>query len=502
MKHSHAHSAESRAGSTLTEVLIAMIVIGFGVTSVMTLFPVATLRAIKANQLTQSTILRYQAESAVGAMDLANYVLFVGEDERPGRANFNDDGDVPNEIDFLRIGPGPNGMLGDLDDDKLEHPGPNGVFETTGPSDDFYLFDMDEVFAQNSDDTKNILIDPLGYHRADVAPSPPDRFRWFGGDGQANLLRRVTGGHPGNNTNGTDPTILSDYELTEAQARLLVTLPDQYATLLDTPILADANYSTPYPPPAPPMTVTTPANIDLPTNIAGSPMDEIGTSIGNGASVQVTFIGSQGEGYVRTVLASSAGYRIDFEPNLPPEDPTNPSSPPVQIERAIIQQVNADFTWMISARAQPPEAVIMDVVVFFKRGYTAEDERVFSNVKIVDTDDTDNDFVKNRVWVEFPAGVKPQADTGSFMLDVENNRWYRILEMESPPPNRPNSSPAVPANPQRTIELLLSHEVLDERNFNRTDPNLEEIQVAFPRGVLEVFPIGSKRSEFNVNPNH
>lgn len=52
-----------RVGATLTEVLIALLVMSIGVVSVATMFPLSMVRAIKATQLTNAAILRLNAEA-------------------------------------------------------------------------------------------------------------------------------------------------------------------------------------------------------------------------------------------------------------------------------------------------------------------------------------------------------------------------------------------------------------------------------------------------------
>jgi hypothetical protein len=55
----------SRAGATLSEILISLLVMSIGVVSLATLFPISVLRSIQATQLTNATILRLNAQELI-----------------------------------------------------------------------------------------------------------------------------------------------------------------------------------------------------------------------------------------------------------------------------------------------------------------------------------------------------------------------------------------------------------------------------------------------------
>lgn len=68
----------ARGGVTLTEVLISLLAMGVGVVTVATMFPVSVLKSVKATQLTQSTILRYNAEEI---LEIDQQLLFNPDDD-------------------------------------------------------------------------------------------------------------------------------------------------------------------------------------------------------------------------------------------------------------------------------------------------------------------------------------------------------------------------------------------------------------------------------------
>jgi Tfp pilus assembly protein PilV len=56
-----------RGGTTLTEVLMALLVMGIGLTSVISLFPLSMLRSVEATKLTNATLARINAEARIKA---------------------------------------------------------------------------------------------------------------------------------------------------------------------------------------------------------------------------------------------------------------------------------------------------------------------------------------------------------------------------------------------------------------------------------------------------
>jgi len=53
------------AGVTLTEVLMSLMIMSIGISSVMVLFPISVLRSVQSTQLTNAAILKYNAEAQI-----------------------------------------------------------------------------------------------------------------------------------------------------------------------------------------------------------------------------------------------------------------------------------------------------------------------------------------------------------------------------------------------------------------------------------------------------
>lgn len=62
-----ARSRARRAGLSLVEVLMSLLIMGIGVSSLITLFPISAKRVIEATNMTNATVLRYNAEAIIDA---------------------------------------------------------------------------------------------------------------------------------------------------------------------------------------------------------------------------------------------------------------------------------------------------------------------------------------------------------------------------------------------------------------------------------------------------
>lgn len=69
--------ATCRAGITLTEILIGIMILGVGLVSLATLFPIGLLRLREAQRNTRSALLAYSAEADLSARGLLNKVSFL-----------------------------------------------------------------------------------------------------------------------------------------------------------------------------------------------------------------------------------------------------------------------------------------------------------------------------------------------------------------------------------------------------------------------------------------
>ncbi len=526
----------TRSGSTLTEVLISVMVIGIGAVSVATLFPLSVMRAVRANQLTQGTILRYNAEEQMETQGLNSYWMFVVEP-----FGFGNVGNTP--------WTSPHHYPGAVGDDNGNlfrdnigwHPGPDGYFGVPGAapgtpqaepgysdnsyvSDDIPILDEFEVrFAGR--DSSLIVIDPLGWWLVgDIDPANLNLRNTFGANWPAGytVIPRLNGGFRGNNSYSASnprvrPTFIGDYfdsgsgtfvrfdipaattsgnandgnldfggwGFNRQVAERIATLPDQYSTLLDT-LYADV---------ADIATITTRDELLLPNKLPVNVLaDPIGIILA-GLEVRATFFGIQGTAttnkrvtYTRSLLHEDAngngaldpGEDIDNDGVLDVMTTTSrlmklrsdqPLPANFQIERITLQTQLSDFTWMATARlpSRPPTQPQIDVVVFHKRRFETIDERPYVATQVAGS--------KKVYTIDYSATapVKPWAKKGGFMFDMEHGYWFLITNM---------------SESGTTITVTLERDVRDVP-FGPAD-DLTEIIACFPRGIVDVFPLGAK----------
>ncbi len=80
-------SGQARTGATLTEVLMALLIMSVGIVSVITMFPLAVLRSIQATQLTNSRLLKQNVQQALRTEYVSHASLTTGAAFRFGLMN-------------------------------------------------------------------------------------------------------------------------------------------------------------------------------------------------------------------------------------------------------------------------------------------------------------------------------------------------------------------------------------------------------------------------------
>ncbi len=355
--------AKSRAGSTLTEVLVALLIFSIGAVSVITMFPLSVLRAAKATQLTHATDLRFNAEALI---DL--YPSIVSDP--------------------------------DLDRNLLEHVNPN---------------------------LENYIIDPYGRDVVlplqGVGPVPTNAHMFFGITG--NAANQPPNPLLTNNAAWTIPRY--HLNRAGALAHSLVTLPDSWEVLHEGNATAPIPVAGPTQLDvtglqASGTTFTAGAGLTYRAVIFNA--DRTQSHVRNITQMTADTIywteDTDGSGPpsvpVEDVNANGA---ID-QHVLPATATFTPA-----IVR--IESQEQRYTWMLTVRKIDTYGADVDMVVFFKRSVDnpVEQEAVFPAT--FSTTVISATVNPTTVEVNYtPGGLVPNAKRGGYIFDADNARWYRI----------------------------------------------------------------------------
>lgn len=470
-------TSKASAGSTLSEILVALLVMSIGVISVATLFPISVLRTAQATQLTQAAQLRYNFEGMLGPRpDLLN-----GTIKWKSAYSYNvGDLVVPNVAGNFYLECTSAGTS-----DALE-PSWRGLGNTTT--------DSGAEWATHR--LRMYMVDPLGWEErgqemSDFGVAPAlgvsDLRNTFGRlDLSNNVLAmdtapagfyriaRFRGGY-------LPPGVLNIWPCSQAQptvsavgiadAKRTATLPDNWTLQADTfELVFDSTDA------------TTRSRIILDNNTTELVQTlDVNGSVASGVNFTSTAAGDEGYMRGRMVVFDDTGRRsevrtlstisvvaagqeqLDFSPPLPT------SFIPARVR---VETFTPRFTWMLACRRIASGATYSSLIVFYNRSFTAEDELIHPAHFTTAFEGPDgtlgtvDDIPNSRVVVQFNTDlgptVAPPLKRGGYICDAENNRWYRITDYDL---NYESTSPAAVYNqsPEYIAQAL--------------DPN-------FPAGVL------------------
>lgn len=286
------------------------------------------------------------------------------------------------------------------------------------------------------------IVDPLGWSMIEEES----------GIGEANTFGPMAGVNlprfNGINNGAMTPTA-AQRTAQRAFARNLVSLPDSWTQ----PFEAELTVSNPLP-------AMAPTTIEV-TGIDTTDLNEVNNDT---APKRITVFDASGRFSHTRQITMIAGNTITVNPALPDTAVFNPVT-------ARIETQEAQFTWLLTVRnqfdstaaaANQPSRANVDVVVFFRRSFSTDDERVFAL--------TPGDPTGRVYTVTIPGGVnRPLLKKGNWICDVVNARWYRIQRIRN----------ETTATPQITLE--------------NAPPGGENLtQAMFVPGVVEVYHIGVK----------
>lgn len=426
-------------GATLAEVLLAVMLMGIGVVTLATLFPLSILRAAHASQLTGATILRYNAQAAI---------------EAHPQLVFDPDAD------------------GDVD-------------EHTVPPHNVYVVDplgnalVRGAFQNKEDANNNWLLDAGEDADMDMQLDPGT----FGNDGSApaGTLQRFAGGYVDRNGNGGYDVGETNFALAVDAARLTAQ-SDNWIFQTD---VVPAGF--------------TPTSLTLPATVVVSnvPAREIDADLDGVPEIDLDLDGRTGTIDSRVVLFSSSGRAgqtreitridgqqirwdedFDLDGTLDPGEDRNGNAVLDQHnlpdsfvpERVRILTRDRRYSWMLSVRntsADGAYTASVSVVVFFRRPVDDPTvEEIYSSWSAAPARSALQKS-SNLVRIDYSGRTKPSLQKGSFVLDAAGGHWYRIAD------------------------------VLDDATARRATLTIDRPAVAtseaavLMRGIVDVYPIGT-----------
>jgi len=493
-------SSHRRGGVTLVEVLMSLMIMGIGVVSLATLFPISTLRILDATNLTNSTVVRFNAEGIVDS--------FPGLIHNPDNDNTTREAGRPYIVDPLGW---------------LEHQQQLGL-----PGNDPIL----RYFEYNrpSAATLPLLVSASG----------------------AVLQSRFLGENP------ASPVLFTSLDI----ARAIVGLPDTATSYGDTfpdPTGANAaayglNSSNRI------QSLVLPPELDM-SVFTLAPTDP---NYRNPLDYQVLIFDKSGDfseiRRLTTVAAAGGGWQISWEQDLngngsidPGEElplpqlftVTQDAAALPNVGRVRVEQPVPYYSWLLTVRKRASGPANVDVVVFNGRDFSQLSEQVYlgelrrfdlgldgapGEAGVDDNGDGQTDEVaeigypfrpgisnsddqpNSRVMISWDpsfyttTALKPPMKRGGYIYDPLNGLWYRIRGIESADFDGDGT------NENTSATLLLEESIkrnntedinlngaLDLTGGNGTGEDtlaangtLDRGGVIIPKGVVAVFPLETK----------
>ncbi len=467
---------QDRRGATLVEVLMALLVMAIGVTSIFTLFPLSILRSIKASQLTNSKLVFENAREVI----LANPQLVTGAPPwqpnltvgtRPAYTPVGTGGASSNswvtptprlgrllpDTNVLYFTPNQAGVTGQFEPkwpNMTQLPANLGGYNPPLPLQPFPRRVLDGSLNDNSTNRAWIqyrhsqyppnsawsayVVDPLGWHEMDGQGNGTERDRLGVSPGSTGLDR-------------------IHCQLDLAQAQQLFASPDTWQQVLAT---------------------TTPTAVSFPA--AGEVLLEF--------EPQVDLSGSRSSG--RVVILSDDGRRslaLDIDvPNsgvLPNNQIQIDGTLPADLDQIIpgeigsvrIETYEQRYSWMMTVHLGPRGQAQIDGVIFYNRSFNPDDE---APVAAEFHGPAAGGYNLTQAMITWPAGRSggnPPVKEGSYIYDSNNAHWYRIQKIES----IDNTSAT------RTATLTLNTSVTVPTS-QEVAPNYDGRAILFPN-IISVF---------------
>ena len=466
MKNQNSAITDRRAGITLTEVLSSILIMGLGVTFVISLFPVALARSLNASQLTNAGLMRLNAEATI---DLLPSIIH----DPDGNGNLIEHFNAPQQRNYLVDPWGYIVHWQDLGTGILPLPTPTQPVQRGVNLRDFMGNDGQTdpgALAILPRYSGGIPIDSLPAAEAIAAGMVASRDGWVD-----HVDVEVTGGDllPTGDVPKTQISLL-DVDLSSLPTS---GTSGSWALAVDTRIvLYDENgrISAAYP-------VTG-------FNTATGQVTWSEDLNANGTGDSGEDLNFNGEFDVRALPVADFHFGAGAQSNAT-----------ISVSRAVIEVSKARlYSWMLTVRKGTDGQAAVDVVVMFNRGVDPVNEELFQATFVPSTFGTfpNHILVKNQRNND----REPFLKKGGFVLDAVNARWYRVTGFETRPALI-GTWPHGEYNHVLRVDQPIVEAAGVDTDLNgvldagETDVNgdgeLPETAIFLP-GVVEVYPLGTK----------
>lgn len=158
--------------------------------------------------------------------------------------------------------------------------------------------------------------------------------------------------------------------------------------------------------------------------------------------------------------------------------PIDPSTGnPVPLGEVRIQTQIRHFTWILTVRPDvtlTPAVGDVDLVVFFKRSFEAAEDEALYHAWFLNGDD--------EASIRWNANTQPEPSLkrGSYVLDSNNGRWYRIIDYSRPQPS------SMPGFTHEASLTLLSSAMADSSPVGGAG------NAVLMRGIVDVYPLNPR----------
>jgi hypothetical protein len=441
---------DAYAGLTLVEVLMSLMVTGIGILGVISLLPLAFVRAVQATNLTNGTILRFDAESFI---DVSPRLLLRWQANTAysnTTPNYLNSEGVPASLGDLIINPNYStigfqcttaGTSG-LTPPPSTGPSPPAWNTTVGgtTNDGTCVWTTVQV-AQNvaagvpiAFPPPRFVVDPMGWWAENGTNIQTTLGNNGGGAAYANAIPRFSGQVPNTVT-----------------ATMQAYLPDSWVEQARGAVTAfTAN-------------TATMSNVDL-SSVPASTLTTLAAANPPYVTARVVLIDATGKTSQTRILTNVASPTVTWSAS----DPLTGTFTPVA---ARVETQDVRYTWLLTVMPSPAGGSSnVWVTVFFNRTLASIDEQAYSA--------TGADGVQTPFTVTY-SGTKPFVKKGGFMFDCVFGRWYRIVNVVDLNATQFN---VFVDQTRPATDLVASNQLEIGQTFG----------AVFMRGIVDVFPLPLK----------